>query len=108
MKVLSAIVGLLLSANLILAANSNAVLPHPDENNWTTSPVEEETTAAEAVVGGKTRNLQYSIKIVGGVPATKGEFKVSLYLVVIRVPFRVPKFSMDRGGMAVCVGRLCP
>jgi hypothetical protein len=107
MKVLSAIVGLLLSANLILAANSNAVLPHPDENNWTTSPVEEETTAAEAVVGGKTRNLQYSIKIVGGVPATKGEFKVSLYLVVIRAPFRVPTLSVDRGCwpsvLAVCV-----
>jgi hypothetical protein len=97
MKVLSAIVGLLLSANLILAANSNAVLPHPDENNWTT-PVEEETTAADAVVGGKTRNLQYSIKIVGGVPVTKGEFKVSRLVVVIRVPFRVPKFSVDQGG----------
>jgi hypothetical protein len=75
MKVLSAIVGALLSANLIFA-NANAARHRPDENNWT-PPVEEETTAAEAVVGGKTRNLQYSIKIVGGVPAEKGEFKVS-------------------------------
>jgi hypothetical protein len=75
MKVLSAIVGALLSANLILV-NANAVLHHhPDENNWT-PPVEDETMA-EGVVGGKTRNLQYSIKIVGGVPAEKGEFKVS-------------------------------
>lgn len=73
MKVLSAIVGALLSANILLA-NANTVLHHPVENTWT--PVEE-TTAAEAVVGGKTRNLLYSIKIVGGVPATKGEFKVS-------------------------------
>ena len=80
MKVLSsAIVGALLSAHL-LANAANAVLHHRhfDENtSWT--PVEETTTAtavAEALVGGKTRNLQYSIKIVGGVPATKGEFKV--------------------------------
>ena len=79
MKVLSsAIVGALLSAHL-LANAANAVLHrHFDENtSWT--PVEETTTAtavAEAVVGGKTRNLQYSIKIVGGEPATKGEFKV--------------------------------
>jgi hypothetical protein len=78
MKVLSsAIVGALLSAHL-LANAANAVLHrHFDENtSWT--PVEETTATAvaEAVVGGKTRNLQYSIKIVGGVPATKGEFKV--------------------------------
>lgn len=75
MKVLSTIiVGALLSASLILV-NANTVLHRPNENTWT--PVEETTAVAEAVVGGKTRNLQYSIKIVGGVPATKGEFKVS-------------------------------
>ena len=78
MKVLrSAIVGALLSAHL-LANAANAVLRHrhfDEHTSWT--PVEETTaTAAEAVVGGKTRNLQYSIKIVGGEPATKGEFKV--------------------------------
>jgi hypothetical protein len=77
MKVLSsAIVGALLSAHL-LANAANAVLHRHFDENTSWSPVEETTTAvAEAVVGGKTRNLQYSIKIVGGVPATKGEFKV--------------------------------
>ena len=73
MKVLSsAIVGALLSAHL-LANAANTVLHHHFDENTSWTPVEE----AEAVVGGKTRNLQYSIKIVGGVPATKGEFKVS-------------------------------
>jgi len=89
MKVLrSAIVGALLSAHLLLANAANAVLRHRhfDENtSWT--PVEETTaTAAEAVVGGKTRNLQYSIKIVGGEPATKGEFKVRSSVVKRVVP----------------------
>ena len=77
MKVLSsAIVGALLSAHLLANAANAVRHRHFDENtSWT--PVEETTaTAAEAVVGGKTRNLQYSIKIVGGEPATKGEFKV--------------------------------